>query len=205
MIRNTTVVVLLLVVVTAGGVSGRQARIVERLDRVRLERSACFGRCPAYIVTVAAGGQVTFQGQRDVRTPSASVVLERVRVQALVEALNAAGFREMRDRYETEADGCGMISTDAPTVTITADFDGQTKTIRHYLGCGSVARSPRSNSITPETPPAFRPVPPPPRLPCPYPLQLFDLETRIDEIVGTEQWTGTSPPRRSPSCGAPND
>src|SRR6185436_11964809 len=34
---------------------------------IRLERTACFGECPVYVVTIDARGNVTFEGRHFVR------------------------------------------------------------------------------------------------------------------------------------------
>ncbi|MCI0516543.1 MAG: DUF6438 domain-containing protein, partial [Woeseiaceae bacterium] len=37
-------------------------------DSITLERTACYGTCPMYKVTIASEGAVTFEGQRFTKT-----------------------------------------------------------------------------------------------------------------------------------------
>lgn len=168
--------------------------VVERFERVRLERSTCYGTCPAYAVTLESNGQVTFEGIRFVRAMSGQSVIGPGRIRAVREALDVAQFRTMREQYATTADGCEDVATDLPTVTLSVTIDGRTKTVRHYLGCLELptpAKAAARSGHTPDSPPEWRPPDPPPPLPCSGPRELVTLESQIDALLGSERWSGT--------------
>lgn len=100
-----------------------------------LARSACFGRCPVYHMTIDALGNVAFTGDR-----YTSVVGEHDRkmtadeVKKLVAAIDAINFFSLSD-HEFGPWQCPTRSTDSPSVCITLRMNGRTHTIRHYHGC----------------------------------------------------------------------
>lgn len=130
---------------------------------ITLERSVCYGTCPDYKVTISADGKVTFQGRQFVKTKGTvqgSITLDGLR--QLLAEFDKARYFSLRDKYETEKDGCPEDWTDHPSAVTSIRLNGKSKSISHYHGCrdGQVA----------------------------YPKALTELEDRIDEIVGTKQW-----------------
>jgi hypothetical protein len=105
--------------------------------RIRLERGPCFGTCPVYSLSVAADGTVEYEGIRFVDVEgSQSASLPEDQVRALVDAVLAARFFDLDDRYEAQA-------TDLPSMTIDLTMDGQTKNVYHYgLVCGDFDPAP---------------------------------------------------------------
>jgi hypothetical protein len=95
---------------------------------VRLERTACYGRCPAYSVEIRGDGSVTYRG-----TSSVAVVGQRNAnispevVSRLVEQFRAANFFALEDRYESQI-------TDNPTKVLTLEIGGQKKSVTDYVG-----------------------------------------------------------------------
>ena len=71
---------------------GIQSPRIVQLESLQLQRSPCFGTCPAYTVALAADGRVRFAGERYVGVESAERDASSAEVDALVEALNEAGF-----------------------------------------------------------------------------------------------------------------
>ena len=179
-------------VVACGGCRVPSQRIVH-LETLQLQRSHCFGTCPAYTVAVDADRRVRFAGERYVAVESAERQASSAEIDALVRALNEGGFPRLQDRYETPEDGCEATATDHATVTLTVRFDGVSKSVRHYHGCWTLAPSPpRVQSIPPESP-FLRKPPPAPELGCPFPMALVELQNRIDSILRTESWIGNVP------------
>jgi uncharacterized protein DUF6438 len=128
---------------------------------VTLERTACFGSCPVYSISVSPSGEVTYDGKAHVRrTGAATARIPRDRVEALLSELERAGYFSFADRYLPSEPACGRAATDAPTVTTSVTLGGRTKRIAHYYGCSSV------------------------------PGALTILEQRIDETLNSGQWTG---------------
>lgn len=196
-----TILPWLITVVSGGCAWSRFSGQIEQLERLTLQRSVCFGTCPEYAVTVEANGQVVFEGGRFVAISKGGGHVSPTDWKALINALNEERFLSLKDQYETKADGCDDVVTDHPTVTISADFDGKSKTVRHYHGCWKDSPTPpAARTMPPEPPGRWRAAPSPPEPGCPYPMGLVELENRIDAILGTERWTGKLAPQYSSRC-----
>ena len=95
---------------------------------VVLERTACFGTCPVYTVTVRGSGLVEYVGSYNVEViGSRSARIGSDEVRNLVQAFNSVNFLSLRDRY---SEGC----TDMPTAIISISFDGRTNQVSNYFG-----------------------------------------------------------------------
>ncbi|HZS43525.1 MAG TPA: DUF6438 domain-containing protein [Blastocatellia bacterium] len=133
--------------------------------KITLERTICYGTCPSYILTISADGTVTFDGRQ--YTKQKGVVTGKINqdhVKQLIAEFDKAKYFSLKDRYQTQNDGCPEVWTDAPAVTTSFKANGRQKKIVHYLGC----EEGNGKGV--------------------YPKLLHDLENKIDEIVGTEQW-----------------
>lgn len=94
---------------------------------IELTRSGCYGRCPAYEVTVT-NRRVSFVGEAFVNAKGkhgASVDPEAVR--KLAQKFIDADFYSMDDKY-----AAGV--TDNPTYTVSISIDGRTKKVVDYVG-----------------------------------------------------------------------
>jgi len=128
---------------------------------ITLERTACFGSCPVYRIAVSPGGVVTYEGRANVRhSGSASAQIPADRVNALLRELEQAGYFTFANRYALSEPTCRRYSTDSPTAISSATFKGRSKRIEHDYGCGGV------------------------------PGALSVMEKRIDEVLGSDRWTG---------------
>jgi hypothetical protein len=139
---------------------------IDRFDSISLERTACYGACPVYKVTVWGDRRVDYEGKEFVKTAGhQAATLSQGQLAELARAFSDADFLSLRDKYMSSEDGCPAVATDSPSAITTLELGRQEKTIRHYYGCGE------RGGI--------------------YPRALTELETRIDEIVGTDRWIGT--------------
>lgn len=128
---------------------------------ITLERTACFGSCPVYGLSVSVTGKVSYEGKAHVRRlGAASSQIPRQRVDALLTELEKAGYFSFASRYTSAEPTCGRYSTDSPSVITTAMLRGRIQRIEHDYGCGGA------------------------------PGALVVLERRIDEVLGSGQWTG---------------
>jgi hypothetical protein len=128
---------------------------------VSLERTACLGSCPVYRISVSPAGGVTYEGRANVRLAgTARGEIPPAQVEALLMELDRAGYFTFADRYALSEPTCRRYSTDSPTAISSATFRGRTKRIEHDYGCRGV------------------------------PGALTILEKRIDEVLGSDQWTG---------------
>jgi hypothetical protein len=126
-----------------------------------LERTACFGACPVYRLSVTADGSISYEGRAHVRQlgPASGRVAPE-RLEQLLSELEHAGYFSFADRYTPAEPVCGRATTDSPTAITSIRFKGRAKRVEHYYGCGNA------------------------------PGALAVLEQRIDEVLGAAQWTG---------------
>jgi hypothetical protein len=128
---------------------------------ITLERTACFGSCAVYSISVSPLGEIRYQGKANVRKvgpASAKIPVERVN--ALLYELDNGGYFSFADRYTSPEPSCGRYATDSPTTITSVTLRGHTKRIIHDYGCGGA------------------------------PGALVVLERRIDEALNSGQWTG---------------
>lgn len=91
---------------------------------VQLERTACFGACPVYAVTVLTDGTTRYTGEQHVKvTEPVEVKLEPAVLEKLKARFESSEFLKWGDYQRTPV-------TDMPTVVLT--YKGHT--VRHYLG-----------------------------------------------------------------------
>jgi Domain of unknown function (DUF6438) len=128
---------------------------------ITLERTACFGGCPVYRLSVTAEGAVVYEGKAHVRhLGPASGRVDADRVNALLSEIERAGYFSFADRYTAAEPACGRYTTDSPSALTSVQIGHRTKRIEHDYGCGAA------------------------------PGALVVLERRVDEVLGSGQWTG---------------
>lgn len=103
---------------------------------VSLRRTACYGRCPVYAVSVDGAGTVRYVGERHVRVAGArTATVDRAAVAALVAAFAAAGHAAMPDSLTWGSDACEAFATDHPGAVTTLRAGGAEKAVVHNHGC----------------------------------------------------------------------
>lgn len=128
---------------------------------ITLERTACFGSCPVYRISVTPSGTVRYEGKAHVRRVGPdSTHIARQQVDTLLADIEQAGYFTFDDRYVGSERACGRYATDSPSVITSVTLRGRTKTITHDYGCSGA------------------------------PGALTILERRIDETLGSSRWTG---------------
>jgi len=94
-----------------------------------IERTACFGWCPIYKLTVYRDGVVEYDGDSYVKTKGkATGQLTVEQLTAIDELFQKNGYMGFADTY-TDAS-----VTDMPSVHTSYSAGGKTKSIQHYLG-----------------------------------------------------------------------
>lgn len=120
----------LLIVLTVGAtsVSAQDAANVA----ITLERTACFGACPVYTVTILEDGTVIYNGENFVEvTGEQTSQIDPETVSMMVEAFENAGYFEWDEAYDT------MTVSDLPTVITSVTRNGETHRITRYAGDSS--------------------------------------------------------------------
>ena len=96
---------------------------------ITLERTACYGFCPIYSLTIKGNGTVLYEGEDFVETVGkAETVISREKVEQLLSEFEKIDYDSLKDSY-TE-----RTITDAPSVITSITRNGKTKTIEHYHG-----------------------------------------------------------------------
>jgi hypothetical protein len=96
--------------------------------KIELSRTVCFGRCPAYSVTIQGDGRILFNGESFVAIPGKhDAQISSEAVSALVRRFEKARFFEAGDKYVATV-------TDNPTYTLTLTVGGKTKSVTDYVG-----------------------------------------------------------------------
>jgi hypothetical protein len=128
---------------------------------ITIARTACYGRCPVYSLSVSPAGALTYEGKAHVRVMGiAKAQMAKEKVDALLAELEKAGYLSFANRYAASEPSCGRYAVDLPTVITSVTLNGRTKRIEHDYGCGSV------------------------------PGALTVLERTIDEVLNSGRWTG---------------
>lgn len=132
---------------------------------ISLERTQCYGECPAYELSIRADGSVVFIGKRFV--PKPGKVESRIsadQVRQLISLFEEINYFSMKDDYGfpmyRSSENCPQWWTDASWAYISLTIKGKTKRIQHYQGCEGTEDVEK----------------------------LSRLENGIDEIVNTKQW-----------------
>lgn len=130
------------------------------LPVITLERTRCFGDCPAYKISIYGDGLVLYDGKDFVKIKGdADGRITKEQVQQLVREFEKIDYLKLDDDY-TEGKNCPEYWTDHPSAITTLSRDGNTKRVTHYYGCHGL----------------------------PVLDQLTALENKIDEVVNTKRW-----------------
>ena len=130
-------------------------------DVITLERTACFGACPMYKLTIASDGTVTFEGRQYTKTKGiARGQISPNDFRQLVAEFEKISYFSLPDNYSPGTPVCPQIITDMPSANTSIRLSGKMKSVNHYHGCGD------SGALA----------------------KLTALENRIDEVAGTEKW-----------------
>ena len=135
-----------------------------RVDSVALERTSCFGTCPAYRLLLSSSGAVHFES-RNARESgrTADDTLSNQDVSRVLGAVFDAGLLALPDKI-SESPLCGLSGTDSPTATIHLYLKDTVKVVEDYHGCQST------------------------------PAGLRALQTLIDQVTGSHRWIRPNQP-----------
>jgi hypothetical protein len=134
---------------------------VARVPVITLERTVCYGTCPAYKLTIFDDGTVMFEGKEFVKHSGTHTgQISKSDLDKLIDEFEKVDYVNLADNYVDDPKNCPEQWTDNPTAITSLDWQGKKKTIRHYYGC-------RGAKVL---------------------EQLTALENKIDEVVNTNRW-----------------
>ena len=114
-------------VFTAGSSTSATSVPLQGSVQITLERTACFGFCPVYTVTLRDDGSVAYNGKEHVKvTGQQTWKIDPAAVRALAQEMQDAGFFELQDEYRA-------MVTDHPTVLTSLTAGGRTKKVINYV------------------------------------------------------------------------
>ena len=131
-----------------------------KADSIVLQRSLCFGECPAYRVAVARNRRIHFESLTpgDSGRKAADSLATDEAFTTLAQHVFTTGFVALPDSIETDERFGGYCFTDNPTAVVTVYFGARSKRVVDYLGCRW------------------------------GPAALRELEQRIDQVSGSQRW-----------------
>lgn len=107
---------------------------------VRMERTACYGTCPAYTVIIHGDGRVEYNGKRYVKEEGAREGrIGADSIKALANEFAKAKFFALSEDYSGE--NCKRYCTDFPIAVTEISVRNRSHRVKHDYGCGDVPKS----------------------------------------------------------------
>lgn len=101
---------------------------------IRLERTACYGNCPVYNVTIQGDGHVAYEGKANVKTTGAREgQIDQEKIKALLSQFAQAKFLSLPD-YSLGKCRCRKC-TDMPSAITDLRVTGVSHRVKHDYGC----------------------------------------------------------------------
>lgn len=125
--------VLLLFHITAFGVSGLHAyQDQDQISEITLERTRCYGPCPAYKVILRRDGTAIYIGKANVEQMGTyKGTIHRYHFDRLTDLLRSHGYLELNEKY-------ARTITDQASVVTSVLFGNKRKTVVNYADSGPV-------------------------------------------------------------------
>lgn len=95
---------------------------------ITLERGACFGFCPDYVLTITETGDVIFEGRNFVTNPgkTENYTISESKVSKIINEFEKVNFFDLEDEY------VDPYVTDLPSTTLSLRLDSKFKSIKLY-------------------------------------------------------------------------
>jgi hypothetical protein len=107
-------------------------------DSIVLERTVCFGFCPAYRLHIASTGAVRFEPRalRDSVAAAEHDTIPENATAGLLAQARAIGFFALPDEITpANSAACPLVATDHPSAIVTIAIGDMVKRVNHYHGC----------------------------------------------------------------------
>src|SRR5689334_24897887 len=87
-----------------------------RVPVITLERTACFGSCPVYKLTIFDDGKVLFDGKDFVKRPGMDTSqIKKSDLEELIRQFEKIDYLNLDENYTDDPKNCPQQSTDAPS------------------------------------------------------------------------------------------
>lgn len=111
-------------------------------DSIVLERTSCFGICPAYRLSLTRGGRAIFQSRNPGdSTRAVDATAAPGTIDVLARRAAALGFYTLPAIIAQDTALCPQQRTDAPTAIVTIFRPTGFKQVAHYHGCESASQA----------------------------------------------------------------
>ena len=105
---------------------------------VKLKRTACYGSCPVYTVSVKANGVVEYEGHEYVAFKGFQTAsLPKESIEQIEKELIKVKFLKMKSHLDSGSWGCFISATDSSHIIIEGTVKNKKKAVSTYLGCES--------------------------------------------------------------------
>jgi len=137
-------------------------------DSIVLERSMCFGTCPAYRLRLSGRGEIRFESRNpgDESRIAVDTVMSAT-LPSLISKARSIGFFDLPPKILGDSVLCPIAHTDAPTVVVTIFTKDKTTRVQDYVG-GCV------DKVEHKTPPPLE--------------RLHTFESEIDSVLRSSRW-----------------
>ena len=153
--------------------------------QIVLERTSCFGTCPAYVVEIRPDGLVLFTGRNQFAVSSGKRKIDSAVADSLAAEIMRSGFVDLAASYKAGEAGCMAYATDHPSITLAVRRGLQGKAVSYDLGCygDSLAQDTTALLAMFNHPPTSRTL-------------VERLARRVDAVAGVGEWL--KKPREDP-------
>jgi uncharacterized protein DUF6438 len=136
-------------------------------DSIVLERTMCYGTCPAYRLRLSNRGEIRFESRNpgDESRRAADTVSAGT-FRALISRARSIGFFDFPSEIASDSVLCHTRWTDHPTVVVSVFAKAQKKRVEDYLGCYET----RDRQVLPSI------------------ARLRSFEEEIDSALGSSRW-----------------
>ena len=109
-------------------------KLSENNPVISLERSACYGKCPAYTLTLFGNGKAIYKGESNVeKMGTHTATISESDILLLVKEFEKVKFFELKNVYDA-------MVTDIPTYTVKYTLNGTSKTVADRFGAPNELR-----------------------------------------------------------------
>lgn len=167
-IRNSVTFLTIVILGGCGGFPRERPHAVSAADSVVLERSLCFGTCPAYRLRISDQGEVHFQSRnRGDTSRTATDTIDVREYRSLLYEADRIGFNAFPSNVISSSELCPVQATDHPTITLSIFRTRGVKRIEYYTGCYTAGE---------------------PHRPVPELLPLKTLAASVDSVARAARW-----------------